>query len=168
MKIKIKFSISPLFCKKGTTHKISILQDKQEGGSILDMTNRLRGRMSPTCLGYSWRWSCQLFTYHRGPLVEWFTTHNSIYLKVAISPFLQNRGDIITISCFVRQQNAQLTLKHKVYTCTQSHWCLQFLSHLWYFLLSGCENHAYLSLFQSSWLEFVQSEGHVASRTARL
>jgi hypothetical protein len=33
---------------------------------------------------------------HKGPLVEWFATQNSIYLKVAIIPFLQNRGDVFT------------------------------------------------------------------------
>ena len=38
---------SPLFCKKGTIHKISILQEKQEGGSVLRMSNALRGRISP-------------------------------------------------------------------------------------------------------------------------
>ena len=27
------------FCKKGTTHKMSIPQHKQEGGSVLHMTN---------------------------------------------------------------------------------------------------------------------------------
>jgi hypothetical protein len=45
--------IFPLFCKKGTTHKISILQEKQESGSVLHMANALRGKISPTHLGYS-------------------------------------------------------------------------------------------------------------------
>jgi hypothetical protein len=31
--------ISPLFFKKGTNHKISILQEKQEGRSVLHVTN---------------------------------------------------------------------------------------------------------------------------------
>jgi hypothetical protein len=92
---RLHFSyILPLFCKKGTTHKISTLQAKQEGHSILHMTNAFRHRISPTYLGYSWRCSCHPFTYHRRPLVEWFTTHNSIYFKVVISPFLLKRGDI--------------------------------------------------------------------------
>jgi hypothetical protein len=43
----------PYFCKKGTTHKISIVQQKQEGGSILHMTGALTGRMSHTHLDYS-------------------------------------------------------------------------------------------------------------------
>jgi hypothetical protein len=42
--------ISPLFCKKGTTNKISILQEKEEGGSDLHMTNTLRSRLSPPIL----------------------------------------------------------------------------------------------------------------------
>jgi len=36
-----------LFCIKGTTNKTSVLQDKQEGGSVLHMTDTLRGRISP-------------------------------------------------------------------------------------------------------------------------
>jgi hypothetical protein len=59
----IRTYISPLFCKKGTTDKISILQEKH-------MTNGLRCRISPTYLCYSWRWTCHFFTYHRGPLVD--------------------------------------------------------------------------------------------------
>ena len=30
---------TPLFCKKGTTHTISILEQKQEGGSVLHTTD---------------------------------------------------------------------------------------------------------------------------------
>jgi len=30
---------SPLVCKKGTTHKITILEQKQEGGSALHTTD---------------------------------------------------------------------------------------------------------------------------------
>jgi hypothetical protein len=33
------------------------------------------------------------FTCRRGPLVKRFATHNSVILKVAVSPFLENRGD---------------------------------------------------------------------------
>jgi hypothetical protein len=35
-----------LFCKKGTTHKISVLQKKQESGSVLRIKNALSGRIS--------------------------------------------------------------------------------------------------------------------------
>jgi hypothetical protein len=34
----------------GTTHKISIKQEKQEGGSILRMTNALKSRILPPIL----------------------------------------------------------------------------------------------------------------------
>jgi len=40
-----------LFKKKVTTHKI-IFQEKQEGGSVLDLTNAKGGRISLTYLGY--------------------------------------------------------------------------------------------------------------------
>jgi hypothetical protein len=39
--------ISPLFCKKAKTHKISILQEKQESGSLLHMTNISRCSIPP-------------------------------------------------------------------------------------------------------------------------
>lgn len=68
---------------KGSTHKISVLQEKQQGGSTLHVTNILTGRMSPTYLRYPWRWSCHLPTYHTGTWVEWFATRNSVWLKVA-------------------------------------------------------------------------------------
>jgi len=42
------------------------------------MTNALKGRTSSTYLIYFCRWSCHLFTHHTGPLIEQFTTHNSI------------------------------------------------------------------------------------------
>jgi hypothetical protein len=41
-------NISPLFCNKEATHTTSILQEKQEGGGVLYMTNCLRGVISPT------------------------------------------------------------------------------------------------------------------------
>jgi hypothetical protein len=47
-----KSDILPLFCKKGTTPKISIAQ-KLEGGSVLHMTNASKGRISLTYLAYS-------------------------------------------------------------------------------------------------------------------
>ena len=68
---------STLFCKTGTAHKISFLQEEQEGGSISHMTNALRCRIPPTYLRYPWRWSYHLFTHRRGPVVKWFATHNS-------------------------------------------------------------------------------------------
>jgi hypothetical protein len=43
----------PLFCKKGTTHIISILQENQDGGSVLHTVKALRGRISHTYIGYS-------------------------------------------------------------------------------------------------------------------
>jgi hypothetical protein len=45
--------VSLLFCKKRTTHKISVLQQKLEGGTVLQTTNALTGRISSNCLGYS-------------------------------------------------------------------------------------------------------------------
>jgi len=47
------YFILSLFWKMATTHKIIILQEKQEGGSILHLANAFRVRISPTCLGYS-------------------------------------------------------------------------------------------------------------------
>jgi len=41
--------------KSQTTHKISTLQEKQEGGSVLRETNALRGRISASYFGYSFR-----------------------------------------------------------------------------------------------------------------
>ena len=38
----------PPFINKGTTHKLSVLQEKQGGGSVLHMTNDVRGRISLT------------------------------------------------------------------------------------------------------------------------
>jgi hypothetical protein len=89
--------ISSLFCIKGTTYKISGLQEKKECGTILrvHMTNTSRCKISPLHFGYSCRWGCHLFAYHREPLVEWFARHNSFYLKLAFDQFLYNRGDIL-------------------------------------------------------------------------
>jgi hypothetical protein len=57
-----------LFCIRGTIQKISILQKKQEGGSILHMTKASRGRISPPpLLGYIWGWSYHLCMYHGEP-----------------------------------------------------------------------------------------------------
>jgi hypothetical protein len=64
------WSVSPLFCRKRTADKISILHGNQEDGSVLRITNALRDRIFPTCLGYCKNCSCHLFTYYREPLVE--------------------------------------------------------------------------------------------------
>jgi hypothetical protein len=47
------YSVSPLFCKKMTTHEISVLQERQEGGCVSHMTDDFRGRISATDPGYS-------------------------------------------------------------------------------------------------------------------
>jgi hypothetical protein len=39
---------SPVFCDKGTTHKTSILQEKQENCPVLHIANALKNRVSPT------------------------------------------------------------------------------------------------------------------------
>jgi len=38
---------------KALTHKISFLQEKQQGGSVFHMTDALTGRISSTYLHYS-------------------------------------------------------------------------------------------------------------------
>jgi len=86
--------MAPAFLK-GSTHKISFLQEKQQGGSVLHMTNALTGRISPTYLHYSWRWSYHVLPYHTRPWVEWFVTRYSVWLKVAVSSFLQNMDDML-------------------------------------------------------------------------
>jgi hypothetical protein len=65
---------------------------EQACGSILPITNALRGGISPTCLGYPWRCSCHLCAYHRGTLGKWLATRNWVYLKVAVSPFFAKQG----------------------------------------------------------------------------
>jgi hypothetical protein len=85
------FIRSPYFCKNGTTHKISVLQEKQGGGSVLRMKNALRGRTTPIYLGYSWISNCHLFTYQRLTLIERFTAHNLIQLKVQLARFYKTR-----------------------------------------------------------------------------
>jgi hypothetical protein len=47
-----------------------MLQNKQEGGLILYVTNAFTGMVLPTYLGYSSTWSFHLFAYHGGPLIE--------------------------------------------------------------------------------------------------
>lgn len=57
--------ILPLFCKKWSAYRISVLQKKHEGGTIVYMTNVWWGGILPTHLGYSWRWISHLCTDHR-------------------------------------------------------------------------------------------------------
>ena len=46
--------ISSLFCKNGGPNKkISFIQEKQESGSVLRMTNALKVRIAPIYLSYS-------------------------------------------------------------------------------------------------------------------
>jgi hypothetical protein len=47
----VSTSYRPYFVKKVTTQKI-IIQERQEGGSILHLSNAKGGRISPTYLGY--------------------------------------------------------------------------------------------------------------------
>ena len=89
-----KSCLLPVICKKrGTTHKISVLQEKQDASSNLHMTNALTGRISCTYIGYSGTWSCHLCIYHRGSQVEGFATHNLIS-SGAVSIPVQNRGNM--------------------------------------------------------------------------
>jgi hypothetical protein len=68
---KVQLIKSPLFCKKGAAHKILVLQ--KQGGSVLHMTNAVRGKISPTHLGYSRRQNCHLFTCHRAVVPHLFS-----------------------------------------------------------------------------------------------
>jgi hypothetical protein len=92
-------NVAPL-SKKGTTQKISILQEKKEGGSILHVTNSVTDRISSTYTGYSCRWSCHLFTCHREPLVEWFATQLSLSQNSSWPVlFRREEQDAITTLC---------------------------------------------------------------------
>jgi hypothetical protein len=55
----------------------------------------VRGRILPHLSWSSLKTTLSFFTYHRGWLVEWSATHNSVYLKVTASPFIQNRGGML-------------------------------------------------------------------------
>jgi hypothetical protein len=71
---------------KGTTHKISVLQEKQ-------MTDALRSRISPPPILVIPEDVFVIFLYIcRGPLAENVATHNSVWLKVAVDPFLQTEA----------------------------------------------------------------------------
>ena len=48
--VVLDICISPLLCKKRTTHKIPILQQKQEGSSVLHTTNAVTVRYPPPVL----------------------------------------------------------------------------------------------------------------------
>jgi hypothetical protein len=48
-----KNDTSSILCEKRTTQKISILQENQEGGSVLRTTNAVRGKISHILAGYS-------------------------------------------------------------------------------------------------------------------
>jgi hypothetical protein len=60
---------------------------------VLHIINVLRGTTFPNYSGYYWRWNCHSYISQ----LHILATHNSTLLKVAVSPFLQNRGDIIII-----------------------------------------------------------------------
>jgi hypothetical protein len=55
-----------LILKNGETNKIFILQEKQEGGFVLHMTNAVRGRILPHLSWSSLKTTLSFFTYHRG------------------------------------------------------------------------------------------------------
>jgi hypothetical protein len=57
------------FVEKGTTHKIPVLQEKQESGSGLCVIDASRGSMYPPRLVTRENGGV-FFTYHGGPLVE--------------------------------------------------------------------------------------------------
>jgi hypothetical protein len=72
-----------------------------------------------------------LFTYHRGPLAEWFATHHSDYVKVAGSSFLQNRGELFPtlgiIEAEIYKPNTSILLivilrQHLLTRVTDSEW----------------------------------------------
>ena len=66
--VAVTFTTPPLFCRKRITHETLILHDKSEDGSVLRITNDLSTRIYLSYLGYSSRWSCYSFTYHRVPV----------------------------------------------------------------------------------------------------
>jgi hypothetical protein len=54
---------SPLFKKRGggQSAKYQFYRSKKVAGCLWTHDSATRGRISPTYLGYSWRWSCYLF-----------------------------------------------------------------------------------------------------------
>ena len=78
------YIMSPIFCKKrgGGGDNPQNISFTGEARIWLRLTcDVLWGTCPPPCLGYSWRGSCHVFTYHGEPLVEWFETHDSVELK---------------------------------------------------------------------------------------
>lgn len=107
----------PYFLKRVTTHKISVLQEKQDTSSNLQRTNTLTARISSTYNGYSGTCSFQLCIYHRGLHVEGFATHNLIS-SVAVSTPVQNRSNMkkyVFLRCLiqVRDKTSELKPTHK-------------------------------------------------------
>ena len=78
---------------KGSTNKTSVLQEKQQGGSVLHVTNALTGFPPPIFVIRED--GVVTFLHRTGPWVEWFATRYSVWLKVAISSFLQNMDDML-------------------------------------------------------------------------
>lgn len=105
---------SPIFCENWDNPQN--INFTEEGGSVLHITDALRGRTSATDFGYSWRRSYHLFTYHRGPSVEWFATSNSVNSKWQLVPlFLQNWGEIFYVqSGHQMERNLNVTLYNKL------------------------------------------------------
>jgi hypothetical protein len=95
------FTISPLSCEKEQTHYEYKHQFCRKSRKVAQfhtwqdkLTNALTGRISPLVFAILEYGIVIFFTYHGGPLVERFVTHNSVKLKVAVTSFLQNRGDV--------------------------------------------------------------------------
>jgi len=69
--------IAPIFWKRDNPHNISFTGEARTW--LLFTYGQCFERLHiPTYLGSSWKWSCHIFTYHRGPLVEWFAALNSV------------------------------------------------------------------------------------------
>jgi hypothetical protein len=67
----VKPSLSVAISVKGTTHKISVVEENQAGGSVLQMTEALR-------VGYPLPSAVVTFgRYYRQPSIERVATHNS-------------------------------------------------------------------------------------------
>lgn len=88
---------SPLYFvkRRQPTNYQSVLQEKNEVGSVFYTTNTVRGRITPRLTRLFLKMELVIFTYHTGPLVECSTTHKSIWLKLAVSPLFQNMIEIL-------------------------------------------------------------------------
>jgi hypothetical protein len=60
----------PCFVKRGQPTIYQFYRRSKKVAPFEHITNALRGRTSPTYLGYSSRSSCHLFQYHRRLLLE--------------------------------------------------------------------------------------------------